>query len=87
LSAKVGRQLKVGSRFRYVFDVGDDWTHACTVESYVDLLEVLGDIPDRPMAYWGWGTIPANMAGDGTPMTAYRSARCQSAGGRPAGLV
>lgn len=58
LSAKVGRQLKVGSRFRYVFDLGDNWTHSCTVEGHVDPLEVLGVIPDRPMAYWGWGTIP-----------------------------
>jgi hypothetical protein len=58
LSAKLGRQLKAGSRFRYIFDLGDDWTHDCTVESYVDPLEVLGGIPDRPMAYWGWGMIP-----------------------------
>lgn len=58
LSAKVGQQLKVGSRFRYIFDLGDDWTHACTVESQVDPLEVLGDIPDLPTVYFGWGTIP-----------------------------
>lgn len=58
LSAKVGQQLKVGSRFRYIFDLGDEWTHACTVESQVDPVEVLGDIPDRPMAYFGWGTLP-----------------------------
>jgi Plasmid pRiA4b ORF-3-like protein len=58
LSAKVGRQLKVGSAFRYVFDLGDDWTHSCTVEGHVDPLEVLGDIPDQPTAYWGWGLIP-----------------------------
>jgi hypothetical protein len=58
LNAKVGRHLQVGSSFRYVFDLGDDWTHSCTVEGQVDPLEVLGDIPDRPMAYSGWGTIP-----------------------------
>jgi hypothetical protein len=58
LDAKVGRSLKVGSRFEYVFDLGDDWTHACMVEDQVDPLEALGVIPDRPMAYWGWGTIP-----------------------------
>jgi Plasmid pRiA4b ORF-3-like protein len=58
LSAKVGQQLKVGSRFRYIFDLGDDWTHVCTVESQLDPLEVLGDIPDLPTAYFGWGTIP-----------------------------
>jgi hypothetical protein len=58
LSARVGQLLKVGSRFRYIFDLGDDWTHTCTVESQVDAVEVLGDIPDVPTAYFGWGTIP-----------------------------
>jgi hypothetical protein len=58
LDAQVGRHLKVGSRFRYVFDLGDDWTHSCTVDGQVDPLEVLGAIPAEPMAYWGWGTIP-----------------------------
>ena len=58
LSSQVGRELAVGSHFGYVFDLGDDWTHACTVENQVDPLEVLGARPDRPMVYWGWGTIP-----------------------------
>jgi Plasmid pRiA4b ORF-3-like protein len=58
LSTKVGRHLEVGSRFRYIFDLGDDWTHACTFEGQVDPVEVLGDIPDQPTTYFGWGTIP-----------------------------
>ena len=58
LNVKVGQQLKVSSRFRYIFDLGDGWTHFCTVERLVDPLEVLGNIPDDPTAYWGWGTIP-----------------------------
>lgn len=58
LSAKVGPHLKIGSPFRYIFDLGDDWTHSCTVEGHVDPLEVLGVLPDRPVAYWGWGTLP-----------------------------
>jgi len=58
LSAKVSRHTKVGSRFRYVFDLGDDWTHACTVQKHVNPLEVSGDNPARPTAYLGWGTIP-----------------------------
>lgn len=58
LSAKVGRHLEVGSSFRYVFDLGDDWTHSCTVEGHIDPLEVLRSLPDRPLAYSGWGTIP-----------------------------
>jgi Plasmid pRiA4b ORF-3-like protein len=58
LSAKASPRLKVGSRFRYIFDLGDDWTHACTVEGHLDPLEVLGNIPHQPTAYWGWGTMP-----------------------------
>jgi hypothetical protein len=58
LNAKVGQHLKVGSGFRYVFDLGDDWTHTCAVEGHIDPLEVLGDVPDQPTAYWGWGSIP-----------------------------
>jgi hypothetical protein len=58
LSAKVGRHVKVGSRFRYVFDLGDDWTHSCAVEGQLDPVEVLGTIPAQPTVYRGWGTIP-----------------------------
>ena len=58
LTTKVSRHVKVGSRFYYVFDLGDEWTHACTVEGYVDPMDVLGITPDEPLAYWGWGTIP-----------------------------
>ena len=58
LREKIGRQVKVGSRFEYIFDLGDEWTHACTVEGHVDPLKVLGDIPDQPTAYQGWGMIP-----------------------------
>jgi hypothetical protein len=55
---RLGRELKVGSRFGYVFDLGDDWAHACTVEGHLEPVDVLGAIPDGPMAYQGWGTIP-----------------------------
>jgi Plasmid pRiA4b ORF-3-like protein len=58
LDTKVGRELKVGARFRYIFDLGDDWTHACTVEGHLEPIEVLGAVPDGPTAHWGWGTIP-----------------------------
>jgi hypothetical protein len=57
--AKVMRTVKEGTQFRYVFDLGDDWTHCCTVDSgNIDPADVLGVIPPAPMAYWGWGTIP-----------------------------
>jgi hypothetical protein len=52
-------RLKLGEQFVYVFDFGDDWTHLCTVgEARVAPLEVLGIVPDTPLPYWGWGTIP-----------------------------
>ena len=47
------------AQFRYVFDLGDDWTHRCTVDAgNIDPADVLGVIPPTPKAYWGWGTIP-----------------------------
>lgn len=57
--AKVMRTVEQGAQFRYVFDLGDDWTHCCTVDTgHVDPGEVLGVIPPAPMAYWGWGSMP-----------------------------
>ena len=57
--AKVMRTVEQGAQFRYVFDLGDDWTHCCTVDAVnIDPGDVLGVIPPAPMAYWGWGTIP-----------------------------
>jgi hypothetical protein len=52
-------RLEPGERFVYVFDLGDDWAHLCTVGSErVDPLETLGIIPALPLPYWGWGDIP-----------------------------
>lgn len=48
-----------GQQFVYVFDLGDDWAHLCTVgPDRIDPLDTLGITPDRPMPYWGWGSIP-----------------------------
>lgn len=58
LETPVNRLLEVGDVFEYVFDLGDDWTHACRVEDPVDPLEELGIEPDLPVSSWGWGTIP-----------------------------
>ena len=58
-SAKVATTLRPGAEFRFVFDLGDDWTHRCVVEKEkVDPLEVLGIRPRGPLAYWGWGAMP-----------------------------
>ena len=51
--------LQPGEQFVYVFDLGDDWTHLCTVgPQRIDPVETLGILPDRPLPYWGWGDIP-----------------------------
>ncbi len=48
-----------GERFAYVFDLGDYWTHLCTVgPKRRDPLDFLGTIPPRPAAVFGWGDIP-----------------------------
>jgi hypothetical protein len=52
-------RLKPGEQFVYVFDLGDDWAHLCTVgNSPLDPVETLGSVPDRPLPYFGWGAIP-----------------------------
>jgi hypothetical protein len=52
-------RLKPGEQFAYVFDLGDDWEHLCTVgERRVDPLETLGILPYKPLPCWGWGAIP-----------------------------
>ncbi len=52
-------RLHPGEQFAYVFDLGDDWAHLCTVGAQrIDPVEVLGILPDTPLPYWGWGDIP-----------------------------
>jgi len=52
-------RLHPGEQFAYVFDLGDDWAHLCTVgPRRIDPAEVLGIRPDTPLPYWGWGDIP-----------------------------
>jgi uncharacterized protein YndB with AHSA1/START domain len=51
--------LRPGSGFEYVFDLGDDWRHACEVQATdVDPDEEYGAPPDQPVPIWGWGWIP-----------------------------
>lgn len=51
--------LRTAARFLYVFDVGEGWTHECTVEEIgVDPFELTGEEPDVPVPVFGWGTIP-----------------------------
>jgi hypothetical protein len=52
-------RLEPEEQFLYTFDLGDDWTHLCTVApSRIDPLDTLGTLPERPLPYWGWGDIP-----------------------------
>ena len=56
--AKLSR-LQPGEQFVYVFDLGDDWAHLCTVApDRVDPEEVLGFVPGTPVPYFGWGALP-----------------------------
>lgn len=58
-TTKVASTVERGAEFQFTFDLGDDWTHRCLVgEKKVDPVEVLGIRPDRPLAYWGWGSMP-----------------------------
>lgn len=57
-ATKLGR-LKPGEQFAYVFDMGDDWAHLCTVGTdRIDPLDELGIVPGRPLPCWGWGDLP-----------------------------
>ena len=52
-------RLQLNDQLAYVFDLGDSWEHLCTVgPERVDPVEVYGLMPDRPVPYFGWGTIP-----------------------------
>jgi hypothetical protein len=55
---RLGR-LRLGGQFAYVFDLGDNWQHLCTVgPKLADPMETLGVVPDSPLPCWGWGDIP-----------------------------
>lgn len=52
-------RLSLGEQFAYVFDLGDDWAHLCSVAAErIDPLDTLGVLPGGPLAYWGWGDLP-----------------------------
>lgn len=56
--AKLSR-LQPGEDFTYVFDLGDDWTHFCSVgQTAIDPIQSLGIVAAAPTPYFGWGAIP-----------------------------
>ncbi len=55
----VASAVGVGSEFTYIFDLGDDWTHACRVLSDdVNAENEYGGVPEEIVPVWGWGSIP-----------------------------
>jgi hypothetical protein len=57
-NAKLGT-LALGERFAFEFDLGDGWTHLCTVgDERIDPLDALGITPREPLPFFGWGAIP-----------------------------
>lgn len=51
--------LRGGARFTYVFDLGEGWSHECTVEEVgVDPFDLVGEGPDVPVPVFGWGYLP-----------------------------
>jgi len=57
---KIG-ELNQGDEFAYVFDSGDDsWQHLCRVieRPFDPRKTLLGEPPELPTPYWGWGTLP-----------------------------
>lgn len=58
--------LEIGST-QFTFDLGDQWVHRCRVgEERVDPVEVLGGIPEQPMAYFAGGTATGAARGSGS---------------------
>jgi len=57
LTERVGKLVRSGDRFTYVFDFGDDWMHLCTHEGQADPQETRG-LPERIWPAWGWGVLP-----------------------------
>lgn len=52
-------RLRARDQFVYVFDLGDNWSHLCTVgPARIDPVEELGILPSGPLPFWGWGQIP-----------------------------
>jgi hypothetical protein len=58
---RVAARVRLGDRFTYTYDFGDEWRHECSVET-----PELRSTPepgeerfiDRPFAAFGWGWIP-----------------------------
>lgn len=63
--AKLSR-LKPGEHFIYIFDLGDEWGHLCTVgeSRSIDPRRFTGIVPEKPQPFFGWGVIPDQYGRD-----------------------
>ncbi len=50
LESSIARRIHKGEEFSYVFDLGDDWTHRCTVLGTRDPFDEVGYLPLEPVA-------------------------------------
>jgi hypothetical protein len=58
-AVKVAQEVEPGDEFTYTFDLGDDWRHRCVADKQkADPEEEYGPPPARPVAIFGWGSIP-----------------------------
>ena len=65
---KVAREVKPGGQFEFIFDLGDNWQHLCTVaDEKVDPAQQYGMVPSGPVAIFGWGSIPDQYGRDLQP--------------------
>ena len=64
-------RLHPGEQFAYVFDLGDDWAHLCTVGARrIDPVEVLGSCQTRRCRTGAGATFPTSTGAAGTTTTA-----------------
>jgi hypothetical protein len=88
---KVGAELRSGDRFVYVFDLGDNWTHACQVEADdVDPWTPTERSLASPFPSGAGGGFPINTGADGPAILGRRKKgllgqiRCRSRNGSAA---
>ncbi|MGR6316935.1 hypothetical protein Q2K19_08330 [Micromonospora soli] len=67
-----------GAIFAYVFDLGADWTHLCTVRR--DEGAAVAHPPPLPLVRHGWGTLPDQYGRDRVEDRPTAPARRRSAG-------
>ncbi len=58
-TTRVRDVVQPGEEFHYTYDLGNHWSHICQMESHpINVATVLDSVPERPLPYQGWGTIP-----------------------------